>query len=327
VAVKSLEASRELLEQTKVQYEVGVVSKVEVVEAEAGVAEREVDLIEARNAYRAAQDTLIDQIFGTNLTPDSRTLVNPSDRPDEYTTYVVDVSNAAAKAMELRPELASLDQAIRQQEIQLTFNKNQMAPQIDMVASVGYRGLAGQPCDPVPGATFGCTPTSAAVVSQRFGSDFGSSLDDYFQSDGNLNWSVGGMVSIPIGNGAPRARKRKAEIELRKIRTRRVRLVQDIVLDIRNAARDLQSAQERIEAAERRRLAAEEQFRAEGIRLEQGESTPFDVLQRERDLVEAESQKIGAFQNYRQAVAALERAQGTILDRHNIILDEARRLR
>ena len=57
-----------------------------------------------------------------------------------------------------------------------------------------------------------------------------------------------------------------------------------------------------------------EQLRAEEIRLEHGESTPFDVLQRERDLVDAESQKSGALQLYRNSLTALHRAQGTILD-------------
>ena len=58
-------------------------------------------------------------------------------------------------------------------------------------------------------------------------------------------------------------------------------------VEVRDAIRNMLSAQEWIEAAERRRLAAAEQFRAESIRLEHGESTPFDVLQRERDLVDA----------------------------------------
>ncbi|MBW2316724.1 MAG: TolC family protein, partial [Deltaproteobacteria bacterium] len=323
VAVKSLEASQELLEQTEVQYEVGVVSKVEVFEAEAGVAEREVELIRARNAYRSAQDDLIDQILGVNLEAGSRTLVNPTDRPDEYTAYVVDVEAAAGKAMRLRPELAALDQAIEQQEIRLTFNRNQMAPQVDLVASYGYTGLSGKPCDPTGPLGF-CSSLAPPIDIH---SNFGHSTEDFFDHDGANNWSIGGVFSIPLGNHAPRARKRQAEIEMRKIRTQRVRLVQDIILNIRKSARDLRSAQEGIEAAERRRLAAEEQFRAEGIRLEQGESTPFDVLQRERDLVSAESQKIGAFQLYRNAVAALERSQGTILERHNIVVDEARRLR
>jgi len=99
------------------------------------------------------------------------------------------------------------------------------------------------------------------------------------------------------------------------------------VLEIRDAVRNLRSAQEGIEAAERRRLAAEEQFRAESIRLEHGESTPFDVLLREQQLVEAESQKITAIQIYLNSLAALDRAQGTILRERNVIVEQARTLR
>jgi outer membrane protein TolC len=73
-----------------------------------------------------------------------------------------------------------------------------------------------------------------------------------------------------------------------------------------------------IEAAERRRIAAAEQHRAEQIRLEHGESTPFDVLQREEDLVEAESQKIGALRIYHASEVALDRAQGTLLEDRGI---------
>jgi outer membrane protein TolC len=326
VAVKSLEAARELLEQVKVQYEVGVVSKVEVFEAEAGVAEREVDLIVARNAQENAEDRLIDQVMGRQLTAGSLLHVKPTDPPDHDLDLRVDVEEASRKAMERRPELAALDSQIRQREVQLNFARNQLAPQIDLVASYGYQGLSGKPCNPPPPGTAGafsfCSGTPPDIHS-----NFRHSIEDYFDHDGAVNWSVGGVFSIPLGNHAPRARRRGAEIELRKVRTLRARQVQDIILEIREAARGLRSAREGIEAAERRRLAAEEQFRAEGIRLEQGESTPFDVLQRERDLVEAESQRISAFQGYRNSVSRLERAQGTILDRHNIVVDEARRLR
>ena len=51
VALKSLESSKALLRQVETQYEVGVVSNVDVVEAEAGVAERDFSLIMATNGY------------------------------------------------------------------------------------------------------------------------------------------------------------------------------------------------------------------------------------------------------------------------------------
>jgi len=93
-------------------------------------------------------------------------------------------------------------------------------------------------------------------------------------------------------------------------------------VEVRKAARDILSAQEGIEAAQRAVAAAAEQLRAEEIRLEYGESTPFDVLQREEDLVTAQSQRIAAFQTYRTSLSALDRRQGTILRNRNIAIDQ-----
>ena len=73
VAQKSLETARALLDQTRTQYEVGVVSQVEVVEAEAGVANREFELIRTANEYRNAQDSLIDAVLGRELEARRRT--------------------------------------------------------------------------------------------------------------------------------------------------------------------------------------------------------------------------------------------------------------
>ena len=76
-----------------------------------------------------------------------------------------------------------------------------------------------------------------------------------------------------------------------------------------------------------RDAAAAEQLRAEHVRLEHGESTPFDVLLREQDLVQAQSQKILAQNTYHNSITALDRAQGTILERNQIVVDQAAALR
>jgi outer membrane protein TolC len=119
----------------------------------------------------------------------------------------------------------------------------------------------------------------------------------------------------------------RAQLELRRAEVRLKRIRQQIILEVRKSARDLLSGLEGIEAAERRRLAAAEQLRAERVRLEHGESTPFEVLQRESDLVDAESQKIDALQTYRNSEAALLRAQGTILTARNVVFQEVAPLR
>lgn len=317
VAQKSLETARALLEQTQVQYEVGVVSRVEVVEAEAGVADREFNLIRIANVFRNAQDQVIATVLGREFAASTSFQFVPTEDPESYELRRVDVERSVREAFIRRPELQVEDRLIEQGKIDLKFAKNQRLPQIDLEMRYGFVGLGG---DGVETGGIG-----GAIIPAPSDKSFSDSTDDFFTSDGADNYRVQGVFSIPIPNTAARKRVARSEFQLRRSKTRRLRLEQDIILEVRGAARLLLASAQGIGAAERRRLAAKEQLRAERIRLEHGESTPFEVLQRETDFVDAESQKIAALQAYRSAEIGLERAQGTILDFHHIVVDEARR--
>jgi outer membrane protein TolC len=318
VAEKSLETAAALLNQTKTQHEVGVVSKVEVVEAEAGVAAREFDLIVAENRYRNAQDQVIDLVLGPHLAADSTLEFDPTDRPEDYVKYEIDAALAVERAFANRPELAVLQKEIERDEISLKFAKNQRLPQVDATVSYGNQGLAGEQNPNLIDPSTGNPLPPGTIPSSGYTDVFNNPSDQL---------TAGVMISIPLPNTSARHRVSQAELELRRALTRRRRLEQSIILEVRKAVRDLKSAQEGIEAAERRTVAASEQLRAEEIRLEYGESTPFDVLLRDRDLVDAESQEIVAFQTYRTSATGLDRAQGTILRSHNIAIDQVRQLR
>ena len=319
VANKSLETAAALQRQTEAQYDVGVVSRVEVVEAQAGVAERDFTRVVSRNRYLSAQDTLIDHVLGPHLTPDSRLEVRPTTEPD-VVDYQIDEEEAARRAFEHRPELVIAQAEVERQEIGLKFAKNQRLPQLDVVGTYGYQGLAGR-TNPSPDV-FGGPREPIAVPRSYWGAD-----DEFFGSDGARNWTAGGLLSFPLGKVKERADVRASKLELRRARTQVRRVEQDIILEVRGAIRDLRSSLEGLEAAEERVQAAQEQLRAETIRLEHGESTPFDVLLREEDLVEAESQKIFALQTYRNSVTQLDRSQGTILRDRGIVVEDALVLR
>jgi outer membrane protein TolC len=325
-ARKSLETAQALLEQTKAQYEVGVVSRVEVVQAEAGVADREFRLIAADALERNAQDALVDVVLGPYLAPRTELSVDLTDPPEEVPVRDVDPEAATEKAFERRPELDLARKRIEQQEVQLKFASNQRLPQLDVVASYGNAGLEGnfnencgfsvgpgifQPCERPRG------------LSHRWI----DADNDFLTSDAARSYTVQGVLSIPIGNVGARAEHDRAQFELRRAQVEYRRLEQSIVSDIRRAARDLVSALEGIQAAERAVAAAEEQLRAERVRLEYGESTPFDVLLREQDLSTAETQRTFAQQVYHNSITALERAQGTILERNGILVEDAAALR
>lgn len=318
VAQKSLETARALLEQTRTQYEVGVVSQVEVVEAEAGVANREFELLQSANNFRNTQDVLIDAILGTRLKPLTDLQLVPTSNLAEAKVARVDVEGDVAQAFQKRPELKLAQNAIEQSEINLKFAKSQRLPLFDVVGRYGYVGISGR-----PNSNFQIGNIVPPNPIQR--RDYSDSTQSWFQGNGYDNYRVQGIVSVPIPNTRGREQVNRSQFDLRRSESSRIRLEQQIILEIRAATRTLLAAAQGIEAAERRRLAAEEQLRAERIRLEHGESTPFEVLQREEDLVDAESQKINALQTLHAAETALERARGSILEAHAIEVDAVRK--
>ena len=331
VAEKSLEAARALLEQTETQYEVGVVSRVEVTEARAGVSQREVERIRAENQYRNQQDVLIDLVLGPNLRATSSLEIRPTDEPDDFVPYDVNVEQAVERAFEYRPELAAALREVERREVQQSFARNQMLPALDGFFRFGQGALSGQ-----QNSDFNCafvqddpnTPQNEAALCAAgtlFNDGrFRNSFDDY---EDFPQYRVGARFSIPFPNRTARSNASISELEHARARTSLRRLEQQIIIEVRQAARNLLASQDGITAASAAREAAEEQLRAEEIRLEYGESTPFDVLQREEDLVEREREEIGAFQAYRNSVTALDRAQGTLLRNRNIQIADVAPLR
>ncbi len=322
VADKSLETAKVLLDQTRTQYDVGVVSKVEVTEAEAGVASRDFDVITAKNLYLRSQDELIDLVYGEELRPVLRFVVDPTDNPEDSTHYDVNLDLAVEKAYRFRPELALARDEVQRREYEMQYAKSQRLPQLDAVGTYGYQGITGS-VNPNCVNFRSPGPCTSAIASDRNV----LAANETWGAKRGLQWTAQGLLSIPIGNNERYHAYEKAQLEYRRANTQTKRTEQDIILDVRNAVRNLESASEGIESAERSRIAASEQLRAERIRLEHGESTPFDVLLRERELVTQEQRKIEALRIYRESATALDRSQGTILQSHNIVVEEVSALR
>jgi outer membrane protein TolC len=317
VASKSLEVANDIVEQTRVQYEVGVVSRVNVSQAAAGQAEREFDFIVAQAAAANAQDFLIDLIEHPDLAALRSTKVVTED--PAFVEYSVDEEVAVEKAMRLRPELAQDRRRLEDAELQLAFARNQRLPRLDVVGGYTLTGLAGpgrEIASADPNLAFPGGKVDGVPLHGR------SAHNNWFGASGAHSWNIGGRVEIPLGNHTARARVVQRDIELRRARTELRRQEQEIVLEVRNAARDLRAAIQGLQAAERRRAAQAESLRAEQERLRLGDSTPREVLEQQRDLAEAERQVISALQVYRDSITALEQSQGTLLQTRGIRFEQ-----
>ena len=220
-----------------------------------------------------------------------------------FVDYEVDPEASLAKAFENRPELSTARKIIEDAEVQLGFARNQRLPRLDLTGSYTHTGLAGKPrpsvFNPDPAPIF---PTDSSGVD-----------DDFLHAGGDRSWGIGARFEIPLGNITARHRVTEREIELRRARSRQKRQEQDVILEVRAATRQIRSSADAVGAARRREAAAMENLRAEQERLRLGDSTPFLVLEFEEDLAEAQQQVIVSLQSYRNSIAQLERAQGTLL--------------
>jgi len=345
---KAVDTAKDLLEQTKVQYQVGTVSKVIVTQAEAGVAQRQSQYIINANDAKAAQDELLTVILAPGISDYSTTTVRTEE--PTFVPYAVNPEESVAKARANRADLVARESEVELAEIQERYSWNQTLPAFNVGASYSMDGLSGK--QKVPPGTLRpglATPGPASVLVdpdgipgngdefftnpivpqtvQRnfgFGTSAASANDGFLSNDGFHSWGFSAAFSYPLGNETADAVHTRSRIELRRARTLMRRTEQLLVLEVRAAVRTLQSSIDLVESARRNRVASEETLHAEEERLRLGDSTPHLVQQFQDNLLQAESDEIEAQRRYRTAISGLEHAQGTLLEARGISVEKER---
>ncbi|HEX9491998.1 MAG TPA: TolC family protein, partial [Thermoanaerobaculia bacterium] len=136
------------------------------------------------------------------------------------------------------------------------------------------------------------------------------------------SWIVGFNVGLPITNIGARAEAKRAELDLARSRTDEEQTRQNIVIEVRKTARDIDTAAKEITASRSARDAAQQNLEAERRRYENGMTTNFQVLQIQQQLSDARAREILALVAYNKSVAAYHRAVGDLLDVANIQVEE-----
>ena len=113
----------------------------------------------------------------------------------------------------------------------------------------------------------------------------------------------------------------RARIALRQSRLRHAELRQAIGLEVREAVHDAAVQYRRTELARRARQLAERKLEVERAKLRAGLSSNFRLVRFEDDLVQSQSNEVGAIVAYRNALTKLDRIQGTTLGTWGIEID------
>jgi len=305
---QSLELGRDLLAKNKKEVEFGQLAPIEILNAEAAVAQREADLIQAEALITRCREVLKSIL---NIpSGDPGRILEPVDRP-----AVLDVSpkldEALQEAAENRTDLQALQKTIDNKELNLTVAKNQMLPSLNFEFSYSSPGISGDRIkylnnDPFLGVIVGKEPGSA-------GDSFRDAAKFLYD-----NWNVGLTLSFPLGNALTRADYAYARTDLDQARARLKNFERRVSLDVADAVREVETNAKRIDAYRLARELAEKSLEAEQKKLAVGMSTNYFVLDFQDRLAGAKSLELKAKIDYILSVERLEKATGLSLSRRGI---------
>jgi len=299
VQERSLELAEELARQTKIRVDAGQIPPLDLVQAEAEVAQRRENLIRARTGDEDAEDRLRRLIIDPADASFWAVRLEPIEEPTQRDAFP-DVDAAIAKASGGRLDVARASLELENAKATTAFLDNQRLPDVRLETSYGGAGLGGSQfvrSGGFPGAVVGSrTRSFSDALGQAFGPDY-------------PRWSVGLTVSKSFGRTYEDASRARADVERRQAAQRISSLQLQAAETIRQAGRQIRSTAERIDAARAGATLAQQRLDAEQRRYGAGLSTTFLVTQAQRDLLQAQVNLLQTTLDYESAVVNFEAVQ------------------
>jgi len=270
LAADAEKRARKLLIFQRTREQFGLIEKADRLQAEALLATRNMDLANAQ--ARLIQDaTALNRLMLRN------TAIPIATRDKQRLDISLpDLNDAIDDIDKRRPELLALDSRLKAAEARFEEVKDTDSTQVDLVAQIGSRSLAGTP---------------GTAVRQGF------SLADRFAS-------IGVEISDTVANNAAKAAIRKAALEREQVLAERRQTIELIKDDLANILALIRTGRKTLAAAKARVDAEQKKHQAELLRYREGRSDTATVIQFEGDLrsaeIEAALRRIALLRNQRQ---------------------------
>ena len=287
----SLDLARRSLEEMEEKIRLGSAPHLDLLQSQAEVASREENCISAENMLYTAQDQLLNYAYGSIITTDKVTPVDPP----ILTKMVHDEQQLVATALDKRTNYLISDLNLRSSETDVIYFDNQRLPQLDLTATLGVN-------DGNPDTTSVTSPTDE--------------FDDYRYGTIKLS------LDLPIGRHRDNANHAAALLKNRQKNIDRLTAQAQIRLEVRSALRNLYTAEKRNNAARLSKKYAGEALQIEEEKNRSGLSTSYQVMLMQRDLTDAGATEAEAIKDYQTALIDLHKAVGTTMEENNITMDE-----
>jgi outer membrane protein TolC len=312
---EELRTAQQLLDDNKKQVELGSLAEIEVTRAEAQL-------------YAAKQDLLISQ---TNIMQQEVVLKNALSRrgvaiPELALVHIIPldklvipakdelkpVDQLFEQAMGQRPDVEQSRLNIKSKEVLLVGIKNSLKPNLQAFAELTNNGLTGQ-----------LTALAAGDSGLGYLAGGYSNLLAQIARRNYPNYSAGLSLNIPLRNRAAQSDYATSLLEIRQDELNLQKTSNQVRVDVQNAVIGLEQARARYDASVKARVLQEKTLDADQRKLALGATTPFQVVQDQRDMANARSSEAQAMANYSHARVQFDQALGTTLDTNHISINEA----
>jgi outer membrane protein len=288
VGQDSLKLAQQLLDENTVKRQTGVLTDLDVVQAEAGVALAKSQLIGYRQAMQNAEDTLLASL-GEREFRVAVGAVNFPTLPDTQVSFYYSYKQARDNG----PDLAVVQATIEQLQFEALRAKRNNLPSLDVNGGAGY-------------------------LTER---------DSYFNAATKVwngpgyNWQGGVTLSFPWGLRQNRALYRQAKDSLDAEQTTFDQADQQLTVQVRAAVRAIDANVESVDSAQEASRLSEKQYELQKAKFDAGLATSYDVLQAQTQLSTARVSEIQAEVNLRIALADLHFLEGSSLESYHINLN------
>lgn len=304
VQQQSLQLAQQSYRDNRARVEIGTMAPLDIVQAEAEVAQREEAVILAEAAIRRQEDILRALISNPVDQPEFwNTRLEPSEQPN-FAPIQINVDEAVRNALGSRTDLSVARKQLESNDIAIRYFRNQSMPDVNALVNYSAFGLAGTRLELSPGLN--------PEVLSRSPRSFGGALSDIFATD-YPTWSLQLQVNYPIGASTAEANLARARLQDSQARKQLQANELQVATQIRDLARSVQTNAQRVEATRAARALAEKRLEAEQKRFTAGMTSAFFVTQAQRDLADARNRELRAIIDYLKSVIDFETGQQTPL--------------
>jgi outer membrane protein TolC len=279
IAQQALAVAEEEGRVVRAMVEAGQLAPVESTRVEAAVVQARSALIEARHGHMAASEALA-QLLGA----DPADPIRATSAPAAPVPLTLDDQAVVQAALEGNPELLVYRSSVDSARITLANAKHARLPELAVTGGVGVNGY---------------DPEFSAAFSEMFSGDL-------------RFWSLGGELSVPLGNRADRGSVQQAEAALIQARQQLEALERVVAAQVLAQVRTVEAGLVQVELAEANVRLAQATLDAEKAKQREGRAIQKDVLEAQRALSNAQSGEAQARTDYVLALVELGRLQGRI---------------